>query len=85
MATQAAKVQARMSPTLKAGAEGIFSDLGITPTEAICMFYQQVILHQGLPFPVEIPNETTLAAIAESEDPERLETIDDIEVFLASL
>jgi len=85
MKTQTTKVQARMSPNLKARAEEIFSELGITSTEAIRMFYQQVILRRGLPFAVEIPNETTLAAIAEAENPERLETVDDIDVFLESL
>lgn len=34
---------------------------------------------------MEIPNETTLVAIAEAETPENLETVDDIERFLASL
>ena len=48
------------------------------------MFYQQMILCRGLPFAVEISNETTLAAIAEAEDPERLEAVDDIDGFLAS-
>ncbi|MDG2990652.1 type II toxin-antitoxin system RelB/DinJ family antitoxin [Candidatus Synechococcus calcipolaris G9] len=85
MKTQTTKVQARMSPNLKARAEEIFAELGITSTEAIRMLYQQVILRRGLPFAVEIPNEITLAAIAEAEDPERLETVDDIDVFLASL
>ncbi|NBD16233.1 MAG: type II toxin-antitoxin system RelB/DinJ family antitoxin [Cyanobacteria bacterium] len=85
MKTQTTKVQARMSPNLKARAEEIFSELGITSTEAIRMFYQQVILRRGLPFAVEIPNETTLAAITEAENPERLETVDDIDVFLESL
>lgn len=85
MKTQTVKVQARMSPSLKAGAEDVFAKLGITSTEAIRMLYHQVILRQGLPFAVEIPNEITLAAISEAEYPETLETVDDIHVFLTDL
>ena len=74
-----------MSPELKADAEGIFASLGITSTEAIRMFYRQVILRRGLPFAVELPNETTLAALTEAVSPEDLETIGDIDSFLESL
>ncbi len=85
MTNKTVKVQARMSPSLKAGAEDVFAKLGISSTEAIRMLYQQVILRQGLPFAVEIPNEITLAAISEAEHPEPLETVDDIRVFLGDL
>jgi DNA-damage-inducible protein J len=40
--------------------------LGLTPTEAIRLFYQQVTLHRGLPFPVRIPNATTRKAMEEA-------------------
>ncbi len=48
-------IRARMEPDLKQEAEAIFSALGISPTEAITLFYKQVTLHNGLPFEVKIP------------------------------
>ncbi len=36
------------------------------------MFYAQVKMHQGLPFRVAIPNEETLAAMKEGDEPENL-------------
>jgi DNA-damage-inducible protein J len=61
------KVQARMDAELKQAAEKIFEELGVSPTEAIRMFYTQVKIHRGLPFDLKVPNAVTLAAIEETE------------------
>jgi len=62
-------VHARINPQLKKSAERIFLDLGISTTEAIRLFLRQVELHRGLPFPVSIPNEETIAAMRETNHP----------------
>ncbi|MGA1870683.1 MAG: type II toxin-antitoxin system RelB/DinJ family antitoxin [bacterium] len=54
-----ATVRARIEPDLKKEVENLFRELGISTTEAINIFYHQVKLRRGLPFPVVIPNETT--------------------------
>ena len=61
-------VHARIDPRLKNSAERIFTRIGISTTEAIRLFLKQVELHQGLPFPVSIPNEETVAAMMETND-----------------
>ena len=61
-------VHARIDPRLKNSAERIFTRLGISTTEAIRLFLKQVELHKGLPFPVAIPNEETVAAMMETND-----------------
>jgi len=65
-------IHARIDPKLKSSAERIFLTLGISTTEAIRLFMKQVELHQGLPFPLRIPNAETVAAIKESEHPASL-------------
>ena len=57
--SKTAVIRARIEPELKQNAEGIFGRLGVSTTQAIAIFYKQVILRQGLPFNVAIPNETT--------------------------
>jgi DNA-damage-inducible protein J len=52
-------VRARIEPGLKEDAEKILGEIGLNATQAITLFYKQVELHQGLPFDVVIPNETT--------------------------
>ena len=70
--TKTLMIHARIDPKLKKSAESIFSEIGISTTEAIRLFLKQVELHKGLPFPVSIPNEQTTAAMAEANNPATL-------------
>jgi DNA-damage-inducible protein J len=60
-----AHINTRIEPDLKSKAENIFSALGVSASDAIAMFYRQVIYRRGIPFDVCIPNETTVAALKE--------------------
>ena len=46
---------ARIEPDVKEQAERILSALGIPVSNAINMFYKQIILQRGLPFDVKLP------------------------------
>ncbi len=70
--TKTEMIHARIDTRLKKSAERVFSDLGISTAEAIRIFLTQVELHRGLPFRVSIPNEETLAAMAEANRPAAL-------------
>ena len=59
-------VHARIEPETKRKAEAVLRKLGVTPTEAIRIFYRQISLRRGLPFPVAIPNERTVRTIEKS-------------------
>ena len=48
-------VRARINPELKRNVEVLLSKLGLTTTQAITLFFQQMELRNGLPFPVELP------------------------------
>lgn len=48
-------VYARIDTGLKENAEGILSQLGITPSGAIQMLYSQIVLNRGLPFDLRLP------------------------------
>jgi len=77
-------IRARVEPALKIEAEEVFDALGLTPTEAITLFYRQVTLHHGLPFPVRIPNATTQAAIQDALSGEDLTEWPDLEALKAA-
>jgi len=62
-----ALINARTEPDLKEEVEGILKKLGLSTTEAINIFFHQVKMRRGLPFPVEIPNEETLKTFRNSE------------------
>ncbi|MGQ0663728.1 MAG: type II toxin-antitoxin system RelB/DinJ family antitoxin [Pseudomonadota bacterium] len=69
-----AMIRARMEPTLKKEAERVLAKVGLSPTEAIRLFYKQVWLSKGLPFEVRVPNATTRAAVAEARSGKPLKT-----------
>ncbi len=67
-----AAVHSRIEPETKEMAEGILRKLGLSPTEAIRLFYTQITLRNGLPFTVSIPNEETVQALDDSRKKEIL-------------
>ena len=56
MAAKSANLYARIEPEVKEQAEEILSALGIPASNAINMFYKQIILQRGLPFEVKMPS-----------------------------
>lgn len=68
MATKSANLYARIEPEVKEQAESILSALGIPASNAINMFYKQIILNRGLPFEVKIPMAESINVKRLSED-----------------
>lgn len=79
-----AMIRARVEPDLKREAEELFSELGMSATEAITLFYRQVTMHQGIPFDVRVPNAETIEALRQSRDGVDLEEYATFEDFKAS-
>jgi DNA-damage-inducible protein J len=53
MSNKTANLSVRIEPEIKEEAEKILSELGISASMAINMFYKQIILQHGLPFDLE--------------------------------
>lgn len=70
--TKSAMIRARVDPALKQEAEDIFEALGLSATQAITLFYQQVKWARGLPFDVRLPNDVTLRTFEETDAGENL-------------
>ena len=76
-----ANLYARIEPELKSEAESILCGLGVPVSNAINMFYRQIVIHRGLPFAVQLPaRQIRNAAImtAEELDSEVSRGFDDI-------
>lgn len=65
-------IRARVDPVLKEEVEDVLEQLGLSPTEAITLFDQQIRLQQGSPFEVRIPNEVTRRTLAETDAGENI-------------
>jgi DNA-damage-inducible protein J len=75
----------RIDPEIKSQADNVLRFLGLTTSEAVTIFLRQVILNNGIPFPVKAPmyNDETLAALREAESiakngPHRFDTTDEM-------
>jgi len=56
-------ITARVDPKLKRETEKVLKELGLTTSQAITLFFNQISLRKGLPFAVAIPNTETAKAI----------------------
>ena len=59
-------VKSRIEPKLKADAERVLEQLGLSVSDVIRLTLRQIVARRGLPFDVKIPNEVTIAAIREA-------------------
>ena len=56
-------IPVKLDDNLKQEVAEIFKSLGLSESDAISLFYEQVIQHKGLPFAVDVPNAQTEEAI----------------------
>ncbi len=54
-----ATVRARIEPSIKKKAEAVLRKIGITPSEAINIFYHRVATDKALPFSMHSPSTHT--------------------------
>ena len=86
-----ANINVRIDSNVKENAEAVFAHLGITPTAAISLFYNQVIRTNSIPFELkaDLPNDKTISAINEVEEmeknPEKFKGYDDIDSLMEDL
>lgn len=75
MAKKSANLYARIEPDVKEKAESILAALGIPASNAINIFYKQIILQRGLPFEVKMPppKPVNINTLSETEFNEELE------------
>ncbi len=78
-------IRARTEPKIKAEAERVFRKLGMTSTETIRLFYAQVGLRKGLPFPVVIPNAVTRKTFKKSDRGEDIKAFKNVDEMFEDL
>ena len=72
-------------PEVVRKAEAIFAEMGITPEEAVGIFYKQTALHGKFPITELIPNEETQAAIREARTSIGIREYANLDEFRAEL
>lgn len=72
---RSAAIHAQIDSSTKEAAERVLRALGLTPTEAIRLFYRQIAMRGEFPFELLVPNSITAAVLTEADRGEGLETI----------
>jgi len=69
--SQQARISSRINAQLKQQGDAILAEMGLKPSQAITMFYTQLVRQRDLPFSTKIPNKQTIKALNEdlSEKP----------------
>ena len=65
------RINARIDKDLKAQGEEVLAQLGLSTTDLIKLTFRQLVMRQGLPFDVKIPNDETKAALEEIMDDDK--------------
>ena len=71
-------IRIRVEADLKAQAESVLQALGLKSSEAIRMFYRQIVMQGGLPFSAKVPNYETLQAIFAKPEPQEYENFPEL-------
>ena len=71
--SQSAVVHARIDRATKAATEKVLDALGMTPTEAIRLFYRQIAIRKSFPLELHVPNKLTASVLAKSDKNQGIE------------
>jgi DNA-damage-inducible protein J len=83
--SKTAVVTARVEPELKKDAEDVLRELGLTASQAITIYYKQIAVQRGIPFELKLPNQETIAAIRETDQPGKLPAFQNVDALFADL
>lgn len=78
----------RVEPSVKQRAEKTLNELGLSITEAINVFLNQVVLYDGIPFEIRKPrfNKETIEAIEDTKKGKNLsKTFDSVDAMFEEL
>lgn len=82
---KSATINARIDEKTKTQAQSILRILNIPMSEAISMFFKQIVLHRGIPFEIKIPNDVTVETFEKTDDGKELHKVSGIEELAKEL
>ena len=82
--SHSAVIHARIDPETKAATERVLEALGLTPTEAIRLFYRQIAIRKEFPLELRVPNALTASVLKMSENDQDIEIFDSEAALFAS-
>ena len=74
-----------MASGLKSEVEALLKQLGVTTTDAITMFFSQIRLRKGIPFPIDMPNNITRRTFETTDRGEELHAYKNLDEMFKAL
>jgi DNA-damage-inducible protein J len=74
--SQSAVIHARIDQATKTATEKVLDTLGMTPTEAIRLFYRQIAIRKSFPLELHVPNKLTASVLEKSNNNQEIETFE---------
>ncbi len=74
-------INAKIDSDTKEAAKGILNSLGLNMSEAINLFFKQVVYTRSIPFELRLPNKTTVETFNKTDagqDLHRVSSIDEL-------
>lgn len=81
---QTSVIHARIDPDTKTATEQVLGSLGLTPTEAIRLFYRQIALRGEFPLELKVPNDLTAKTLKKADRKKDLESFKSTKALRAS-
>lgn len=78
-------VNARIDSKTKTEASKILAALGMSISQAVSVFFKQIVHTGGIPFEVKLPNKVTLEAVKQAKTGKGLVTFDSVDELLQDL
>lgn len=82
MAKKTQMIHTRIEPLLKENVEAILQTLGLNTSEAIKLFFSQVVLNNGIPFDIKIPNKLTQKTLTLAQNNKGLKKLKNLSVLI---
>jgi DNA-damage-inducible protein J len=82
---KSAMIRARIEPKLKQRAEKVLGGIGLSPTTAVTLLYKAIVIQNGLPLDLHIPNAETRRAMRDAKMGRGLTKADSLEELIRLL
>jgi len=78
-------IQARIDPQVKAEAKSVLDKLGVSISDAVGFYFRQIVMLQGIPFELRVPNALTKETLEKSERGEDLHEFSSVDELMEDL
>lgn len=78
-------INAKIDKDTKKRAQNILHSLGLNMSQAISLFFKQIVYNRGIPFELKLPNETTIETFKKTDEGKELHRVSSIEELAKEL